>query len=123
RRKRPAVNDLLRILRDINEAAAADGSAFEFADVHVACRIYFGRAQKSLAQPAAVVPVKLGLLLDEGLRVEGHTKVCSTCGNTPNRTDLCCQRQQVGGAFLSCYGRDALGHTNTEIHDRTRLQL
>ena len=58
-RKGAAINDLFRVLCNVDESAAAGDTAFELADIDIPVLIGFSQAQDSQVDAAAIVKVKL----------------------------------------------------------------
>lgn len=74
-RKGAAEDDFMRILGDVDEAAAAGDAVFELADVDVAFGVTFCHAQESHIQAAAIVKVELIRMVDDSIGVGQTAKV------------------------------------------------
>lgn len=68
-RKRSGKNDRARILRDINEAAAAVQAAAEPRGIDVALLVALGHAEASEIEAAAVIEVEHLVLVENGMGV------------------------------------------------------
>ena len=64
-REGSAVNDFFRVLRNVDETAAAGNTAFELADIDIAVLIASARPKIARSTPPAIVKVKLVGLIDE----------------------------------------------------------
>ena len=87
-RKRAREQQLLGVLRDVDEAAGAGKPSSEAADVDVSLRIGLRHAETGEVETSAIVEVELLVLLDDGFGIECRAEVEPTLRNTADDPGL-----------------------------------
>src|SRR5271165_3864719 len=121
--ERPAVDDCLAAIGDIDETADADSPAAEPADVDVSLPVGLGEAEKGHVDAAAVIPVKHRLVLDERFGVGRGPEVQARAGPAADSADLRGEREQRGHVFLGSDAADPIRDAVPEVDHGPRHQL
>ena len=103
----------LRVLRDVDKASSACQLSAKLADVDIACTVNLRHAETRKIKAAAVIEIKLLVLMKNSLWIEGCTKIQSALRHAANYPGLCRERQVSQNPLLCCNGCDTLGHSNS----------
>src|SRR5262249_19599757 len=122
-RERPREQKLLRVLRDVDEAAGAREPASEPADIDVSIGVRLRHAQACEIEPAAIVKVELLILLDDGLRLERRSEIEPALRYAADDSGLCRQRPIFENALLRRDCGDPFRHADAQIHHAPERQL
>ena len=116
-RKGPAEDDVLRILGDVDEAAAAGNARTEFGYVDIAFFIAFGQAQAGQVQAAAIVEVELCSLVHVGFGIDRSPEADAAERYAADGPGFDSHGQAVADAFFVGYGRDEFRNTDAQVDD------
>ena len=118
-----AVDHLLGVLGDVDEAARTGKAGAELGDVQVAVGGRFRQAQEGHIQAAALIEVELHVVGDDGHGVGGRAELGAAHGNTGNGTGLHRQGHLVADALLGGHVGDLLRRAGAQIDDGVLGQL
>ena len=117
-------DDLLRVLADVDEAAAAGDALAEAARVDVALRVAFAEAEERGVEPAAVDEIELGAMVDHRLVVHRGAEIEAAHRHPAHDAGIHVERDEVLDALLVGDLRHLVGHAaDADVDDGARLQL
>ena len=116
-REGAAEDDVLRILGDVDEAAAASDTRTEFGYVDVAVFVTFSQAQAGQVQTAAIVEVELGSLVHISFGIDRSTEADAAEGNAADSPGFDSHGQAVADAFFVSNRRNEFRNTDTQVDD------
>src|SRR5690554_215967 len=112
-----AEHHLLGALGNVDKPTRTNDFWPEFADVQVPFGVCLGQAKESDIQPAAVVEIELGMVLNDGICIPGRPKITTGCRDATVGSQLCGEGELFDDALFSGYGRHAVWHTNPEVNE------
>ena len=121
--KGAAVNDLLGVLGDVDEAACTSQTGAELGNVQVAVRSGLSQAEECNVKAAALIEVELYVVRDDALCVSSSAELGAAVGNTCDGACLNGQGHLVGDALFSSYVCDLLRCAGAEVYDSILRQL
>lgn len=80
-------------------------------------------AEAGQVEPAAVVEIKLLVLVQQRLRIDGRTEVQAPLRHAADHAGLGSQRQVVQHTFLGRDGTEHLGHADAEVDHAAKRQF
>ena len=120
--ERPHEHHLFGVLADVDEAARTGQPRPELAHVQVAVPVGLGQAQHGQVQPAAVVEVELGRLVDQRVHVGGRAEVQPAGRDAADRARLGRERHGVQDALFVGDAGYQLRHADAQVDHHARPQ-
>ena len=121
--ERAGEDDGARILRDVDEAAAAVQLAAELAGVDVALLVHLGDAEAGEVEPAAVVEIEHLVLVDDRVGVGRRAEVRSARQHAADGAGFGRHGEERRHLLLGRDGRNAVRGADAEIDGAVQRQL
>src|SRR5215471_18262537 len=119
----PNKHHRLGALRDVDETARSRQPRTKARHVEIAAPVHLGEPQKGAVKPAAIIEVELVGLVDDGLRIDGSSKVEARSWHAADDARFRRHGHEVADALFSRHGGYAFGHADAEVDHGIGLQF
>ena len=121
--KGAAEDNLLSVLGDVDEAAAASDTGTELGNVDVALLVHLSKAEVSDVQVTTIVEVELVGLVKDAVSIGSSTEVAAAAGNATDSAALSSQTELIANAFFGCNDCNAFGNADTQVNNSVGNEL